>query len=214
MDTDQWLKVVPIVTTIGFGASTLWLSIRQYLDGNKNSRREEYKFAKLFFDELRAKPEMHPFARKKGFQAIGRNQDLPPSVIEHLMTLRDPVTALSDYESSRGYLKNSETFGRRQLGFASATLFATEKRRNIISATYLACAITFYLLSFTPWFLLTIGKISTPLAINASIVFSPVGMMISVGAVREFLQLRRAMRLVKAQNHQADEYEVTLDDQD
>ncbi|MET3134300.1 hypothetical protein AAKU55_004595 [Oxalobacteraceae bacterium GrIS 1.11] len=214
MNTDQWLKVIPIVTTIGFGGSTLWLAIRQHLDGNKNARREEYKFAKLFFDELRAKPEMHSFARKKGFQAIGRNQDLPPSVIEHLMTLRDPVTALSDYESSRGYLKNSEVLGRRQLDFASAVLFSTEKRRNIISVTYFICAIMFYLLAFTPWLLFSIGNISVSFAIKASIVFSPVGLTIAVFTFREFLQLRRAIRLVKTQNNQADEYEVAPGDQD
>lgn len=207
MDTDQWLKVAPIVTTILFGASTLWLSVRQYLDGNKTARREEYRFAKIFFDDLRENPGMHPFARKKGFQAIGGNQDLPPSVIEHLMTFHDPVTSLGDYEASRGYLKNSEALGPRQLYFASTLLCSTEKRRNILSAAYLSCAIAFYFLAFAPWLLLTIGKISTSIAINSTIVFFPIGITVTVLAAREFIQLRRAMRLVKAQNCQADEYE-------
>lgn len=214
MDVDQWLKVAPIVSTIVFGGSTLWFAIKQNLDGNKNSRREEYKFAKLFFDELNAKPEMHPFARKKGFQAIGRNQDLPPSVIEHLMTLRDPVAALSDYESSRGYLKNTEVLGKAKLNFASNLFFATETRRNWISRTYAACAIIFYLFAFTPWILLTLGKIPVSLAVNASVAFSPIGLAVSIGAAREFLQLRRAMRLVKMQNQQIRDDEVAVDDQD
>jgi len=51
MDIEQWIKVIPVITTIIFGGSTLWLSIRQHLDGNKNARREEYKFAKIFFDD-------------------------------------------------------------------------------------------------------------------------------------------------------------------
>jgi hypothetical protein len=207
MDTDQWLKVVPIVTTIGFGASTLWLSIRQYLDGNKNARREEYKFAKLFFEDLKENPQMHQFARKKGFQAIGRNQDLPPSVVEHLMAFHDPVTALSDYESSRAYLKNSDAFVRRRLEFAGSVLFATEKRRNVMSFAYFACAVIFYLLAFAPWFLFTVRTISAPLAINASILTLPSGITVAVCCMREFLQLRRAIRLVRAQNSQADEYE-------
>ena len=113
MDTDQWKDVVPIITTIVFSASTLWLAIKQRIDGNKSARREEYKFAKVFFDDLKANPDMHPFARKKGFKAIGKNEDLPASVIEHLMTFQDPVTALNDYEVSRGYLHISEEPGRR-----------------------------------------------------------------------------------------------------
>lgn len=214
MDTNQWLKVAPIVTTIIFSASTLFLSIRQYLDGNKNARREEYKFAKLFFDDLKQNPEMHAFARKKGFQAIGRNQALPPSVIEHLMTLRDPVAALSDYECSRSYLKNSDELGPRQLEFASKFLFATERRRNAVSAVYLLCAIIFYLTAFAPWILFTLKKISFALTINAMIVFFPIGIMATVVLLREFVQLRRAMRLVKAQNYQADEFESATSAQD
>ena len=210
MNTDQWFKLIPIITTIVLGASTLWLSIRQYLDGNKNSRREEYKFAKLFFDDLKENPEMHAFPRKKVFQAIGRDQNLPPSVIEHLMTLRDPVTALSDYEFSRSYLKNSDELGRRQLDFASKVFFATETRRNTISAAYLFLALVFYLFAFSPWLLLSAGKISTTLALNLLIISLPIGISATVVFLREVMQLRRAMRLVKAQNHQADDIESTL----
>ena len=197
MDTDQWIKIVPVITTILFGASTLWLSIKQHLDGNKNSRREEYKFAKIFFDDLKANPEMHPFARKRGFQAIGKNQDLAPSVVEYLMNFPDPIAALNDYEASRGYLQESEERGTTQLSFAAAFLWSTENRRKNISVGYLACAGIFYLLAFAPWFFLTIGKISVAVAINSSIVFSPIGVFIAVVAAREFIQLRRAMRLIK-----------------
>jgi len=200
MDTDQWIKVAPIITTIVFSASTLWLAIKQNLDGNKNARREEYKFAKIFFDDLKANPEMHPFARKKGFQAIGRNQDLPPSVIEHLMTFHDPVAALNDYEASRGYLQNAEEPESLQLSFAGGSLWSTEKRRKFISVAYLICAIIFYFLAFTPWFLLVTGKISMPVAINLIIVLLPIGITIAVIAAREFIQLRRAMRLIQAQS--------------
>ncbi|MBZ2206545.1 hypothetical protein [Massilia soli] len=203
MDTDQWLKVAPIITTIALGASTLWLAIKQYFDGNKNALREEYKFAKIFFQDLEDNPGMHAFARKKGFQAIGKNQDMPPSVIEYLMAFADPVQALSDYEASRGYLTSVEGRGKRQLQFASSFLFATEKRRKVLSVAYLLCASAFYFLAFTPWFLLTVGKISTTIAINSTIVFFPLGITVTVITTREFIQLRRAMRLVDVQNRRA-----------
>jgi len=206
MDTDQWIKVIPIITTILFGASTLWLSIKQQLDGNKKARREEYKFAKDFFDDLKANPEMHLFARKKGFQAIGRSQYLPPAIIEHLMNFRDPVTALEDYEISKGYLQKIESAGLLQLSFDRTFLWSTEKRRKLIGTAYLTCAIIFYFLAFTPWFFLTIGKISVPVAINLTVVSMPIGITVTVIAAREFMQLRRAIRLIHAQN------QLTIDD--
>jgi hypothetical protein len=204
MDTDQWIKISPVITTIVFGASTLWLSIKQHLDGNKDARREDYKFAKIFFDDLKANPEMHPFARKRGFQVIGKNQDLAPSVVEYLMNFPDPIGALNDYEASKGYLQDSEETGRTKLFFAGAFLWSTENRRKNMSAGYLACAVIFYLLAFAPWFLLTIGKISVAVAINLSIVFLPIGIFIAVVAAREFIQLRRAMRLIKNQGRLVD----------
>jgi hypothetical protein len=200
MDTDQWIKIFPILTTLGFGGSTLWLSIKQYLDGNKNARREEYKFAKIFFDDLKANPDMHSFARKKGFQAVGRSQDLPPAVIEHLMMFHDPVTALEDYEISRGYLQKNEGTGQLKLSFARIFLWSTEKRRKLLSAIYLICMVLFYFLAFTPWLLLTMGKISVPIAINLTIASMPIGIAVAIIAAREFIQLRRAIRLIHAQS--------------
>lgn len=204
MDTDQWIKIAPVITTIVFGASTLWLSIKQHLDGNKNARREEYKFAKIFFDDLSANPKMHPFARKRGFQAIGKNQDLAPSIVEYLMKFPDPVAALNDYEASRGYLRESEEAGATQLSFAAAFLWSTENRRRNMSAGYLICAIIFYFFAFAPWFFLTIGKISVAVAINLTILFFPIGISIAVVAAREFIQLKRAMRLIKTQGRLID----------
>lgn len=200
MDTDQWIEVTPIITTILFGASTLWFSIKQHLDGNKKARREEYKFAKEFFDDLKANPEMHLFARKKGFQAIGRSEYMPPAIIKHLMKFRDPVTALEDYEMSKGYLQKIESAGLLQLSFNRTFLWSTEKRRKLIGTAYLTCAIIFYFLAFTPWFFLTIGKISVPVAINLTVVSMPIGISVTVIAAREFMQLRRAMRLIYAQS--------------
>lgn len=49
MDSDLWLKIIPIISTAVFAAATLWLSIKQYATGKKNMLREEYKFAKSLF---------------------------------------------------------------------------------------------------------------------------------------------------------------------
>jgi len=200
MDIDQWLKLAPTIAAIFFGGSTLWLGVKQHLEGNKNARREEYKFAKMFFDELAQIPEMHPFARKKGFQAIGQNRDLPPEIIEHLMTLRDPVVALSDYEFSRGYLKSVEVSGNHNLVFSNTFLFATETRQKIVELIYVAVAVLSYLTAFLPFLLFAADKISSILALKISISIFPIGIAVTIFCIREFLQLFRARRLIKLQN--------------
>lgn len=200
LDIDQWLKLAPTIAAAFFGATTLWLGVKQHLEGNKSSFREEYKFAKIFFDDLEENPRMHSFARKKGFQALGQNRDLSPDIIEYLMTLRDPVIALSDYEFSRGYLKSINTFNQQKLIFSNKFLFSTEKRQKIVGLLYLFVAMMSYALAFFPFLLFASEKISSVLAIKISIIVFPVGIAVTIFSVREFSQIYRARRLIKLQN--------------
>lgn len=212
MNRDQWLKIIPIITTIFFGGSTLWLTIKQRTDGNKAARREDYKFAKQLFDDLEANPKMHPFARMKGFQAFGNIENLPPSIVEHLMKLGDPMTSLSDYETSRGYLRHTGNFGSYTLDFSKVFFLSTEGRRKALSISFLIFAAAAYIIAFTPWFLFTVGMISGPLAINATIILLPSGLAGAIVALREFIQLRSAMRLIRAQTQMLEQEEPEMHD--
>jgi hypothetical protein len=130
------------------------------------------------------------------------------------MGFQDPVMALNDYESSRNYLKHTEELGRRQLGFESKLLLSTEQRRRVMSGIYISGAAIFYLVAFSPWFLLTLKIIPVPVAVNALIILSPIGIAVTVVSVRKFIQLRRAMRLVTTQNREADDQDANMDEKD
>lgn len=207
MEFDDWTKVLPILTTAIFGATTAWLAWNNHLDSKKNAWREEYKFAKTFFDDLLANPAMHSFARKKGYQAIGGNKDLSPAAIEHLMTLNDPVAALSDYEYSRSYLRHQGTPDRRQLSFIDSRLLATEGRRKVWRNAMVLVGAIFYLIAFTPWALYSLQLISDPFAIGLTLAVAPPGFWATIFLWKEAAQISRAMRLLKTQNQEADAHE-------
>lgn len=54
----QWLQVFTAVTTAVFAASTLWLAVKQHLANKRGLLREEYKFAKEFFEDVLKSPPL------------------------------------------------------------------------------------------------------------------------------------------------------------
>lgn len=213
MDVEQLIKIVGVLITAFIGPAGLWLSTRQYFLGTQAAYREEYKFAKMFFEDLEKNPKMHAFARQKGYQAIAGSQNLPASVIKHLMSLFDPVLALQDYILSKSYLSHTPGPSKRQLSF-SAGLISTHKRRQFCSVSYFVGFVIFYIAGFSPFYLWVFGEISPRLATVLSVLTLPIGLFLAIVFGREFRQLRGAMRLVKNQNDEADRDEPADDERD
>lgn len=210
--TAEWLQVFTAITTAGFAASTLWLSVKQHLTNKRGLLREEYKFAKCFFEDVVQSPPMHQFPRIKGYQAIAGIHTLPPAIIQHLMDFPDPVIALGDYAFSRGYLKDTPPLKRRRLAF-ERLLFSTEARQLFWIRTFTFLAISSYSCAFAPLLFGTMQQITLQFAALFSIFTVPLGLFLSFIFTREAFQLRHAMRLVKTQNDLALSYEL-VDDRD
>lgn len=208
----EWLQVFTAITTAGFAASTLWLSVKQHLTNKRGLLREEYKFAKCFFEDVVKSPPMHQFPRIKGYQAIAGIHTLPPAIIQYLMDFPDPVVALTDYGFSRGYLKDTPLLKRRRLDF-ERSWFSTEARQHFWSRTFTILAIFSYSCAFAPLLLGTMQQITVQFAALFSILTVPLGLFLSFILTREAFQLRHAMRLVKTQNDLALSYEL-VDDRD
>jgi hypothetical protein len=208
MSEDNLIKLASVLPGAVFGASTLWLGLRQFGQSRMTARREEYLFAKSYFDDLGSGKSMHPFAKSKGLLAIAQRSDLKPEVIEHLMTYKDPLTALNYYESSLGYLKWSET-GQDKLSFASKIL-SSRKRRQITRSALALGALLSYCLAVSTWIMWTFRLISTPLTIQLSVILFPLGIALAVIFIRQFVQLSRASRLIEGPN----EFETTIDEHD
>lgn len=212
MDSDLWLKIIPIISTAVFAAATLWLSIKQYATGKKNMLREEYKFAKSFFEDVTQNPPMHQFPRLKGYQAIAGIHTLPPQIIRHLMDFPDPVEALSNYSFSKGYIKDIPLLKRRRLIFSSRFL-STERRQKFWRYAFSGGALLSYIFTFAPLFFGTLELISLTLAGYLSIVTFPLGLFLTFTLLRESIQIKRAMHLIETQNHLALSYEY-VDERD
>ncbi|SFM63983.1 hypothetical protein [Rugamonas rubra] len=203
MDFDQGLKIATWIVLTVLGLVGVWFSTRQFTLGAKAANREEYKFAKSFFEDIKQNADMHPFARQKGYQAIAGSQSLPAPVIEHLMSLTDPVVALQDYVISKSYLKHVPGTSKRQLDF-SGSPFATHERRQAWSLVYAAGFVVAYLVAVTPIIFWMIDKISSSVAIALMTTIFPVSMYVAITLAREVRQIRAGMRLIQAQNEQAD----------
>jgi hypothetical protein len=100
MDYDLLIKIVTVfIGAVGAGKLLYDLSI-----GKRGRMREDYNFAKQFLDEVSSNPDIHPYLREKGYQAIAGDSELSADEIEYLLSLRNPQRALKDYVLGRQYL--------------------------------------------------------------------------------------------------------------
>jgi hypothetical protein len=113
-DLIKWAQIITLVISapgVIFAVAKVRFEIS---NGKQSQRREEYKFAKDFLEEVKDKPEMHPFAREKGYKAIapdkqpgiGLRDKLGAKEIEYLLSLPKPELALQNYILGRHYLEN------------------------------------------------------------------------------------------------------------
>jgi hypothetical protein len=121
------------------------------LIGKRGDMREEYAFAQKFFAELTANPEMHPFVREKGYQAIASDRTLETVEIEYLLTLKKPDRALKDYVLGRNYLEHLPNIGNLQIAFKDKYKRSWTRywRKTLYLLLYFALAF----LAFAPLFL-------------------------------------------------------------
>jgi hypothetical protein len=108
------VKWTPIILGL-IGAIFTIAKVRFELSNGKQSqRREEYKFAKDFLEEIKNNPDMPLFAKEKGYKAIapdkqpgiGLRDKLGAKEIEYLLSLPKPELALQNYILGRHYLEN------------------------------------------------------------------------------------------------------------
>lgn len=217
MDSEVFQKIVPIVAPLIIGAATIYVAIRQFSLGSKNSYREEYKFAKAFFEDIEQNPKMHKYAKHKGYQAILGTQSIPSEVIEYIMHVSDPVRAIEDYAISRSHLKYIKNDKEFRLQFDSKFLFATAQRRRFWLSLFFVSFCLCYVFAFSPWFAWIFKVIDLNTMLTLSALTFPVGLGGIVFFVREFVKLSRAMRLLKQveeDGQSSDLTEILLEDHD
>lgn len=206
MDFETWQKVAQLAFPLFLGVCTIYVAFRQFLLGTKSSYREEYKFAKSFFDDLNAHPQMHKYARHKGYQAIIGSRSFPTEVVEYLMHTTDPVRSVNDYRISRSYLDHKNFEGRLKLKFGSDFRFSKAYRRKFWLIFYAVTSILFYLFAFLPFFYFSLKVIPSSIAFSLSVFTFPVGIYGTFVFAFEYVQLHIATTLL----HRLDEEERLL----
>ena len=198
---DIAIKFVTPLVSLLVGAIGTWKVVVELLRGRHGHLREEYKFARDFLADLAATPQMHPFLKQKGFQAIAGDTRLTAAEIEYLLTLQNSSQALKDYVLGKQYLQHFATATGSQLIFKP--YFERSFSRLWRKVGYLLLYFGCYCGGFAPLMLPVFKALPPEQAIVAftftAILFFPAGFF----ALKAGVRIARAEVLVKSQHKHA-----------
>ncbi|VVE23774.1 hypothetical protein PCA20602_03285 [Pandoraea capi] len=190
----DWIVKPAMVLFGAYGAAKIYYDLSS---GKVTRMREQYRFAKEYFTDIKSGSANHPFLREKGLQAIVGDSRLHANDIEYLLRLKDPVKAIEYFGQGRQYLQ------LRKTGINEAIEFQIQYRskwsRKWRKMTFLA----FYGLSaFVGYSPVAFSKylFSNPQNLLTACALSiPVGSYYAWMALRAAVRIKRAETLVKSQ---------------
>ncbi len=154
MDLELVAKIVAALGAIGGLGKILY----EVLIGKRGRMREEYKFAKEFLDAVERTPNMHPYIREKGYQAISGDHTLSADEVEYLLTLVKPDRALRDYVLGRPYLEHFPHAGNLQIAYKKRYRSNWSRRWRLY--LYVTLYFCFALAAFAPFMLASLTTAS------------------------------------------------------
>jgi hypothetical protein len=181
--------------------------VYEWLYGRHGRLREEYKFARDFLKDLKDDPDLHPFLKQKGYQAIAGDATLSASEIEYLLELHDSGRALKDYVLGRPYLQHFTTAANQKVAFS--TRYETAWSRNWRSLMYFMLYMALFMGAFSPMFIPSVKAASlldrTLYLAFTLLLFSPAAFL----ALRAGARIARAEALVKNQQRHAQSHSIS-----
>lgn len=189
--------IVQVISIFG-GAAAIWKIAAEFLRGKARNLRDEYRFAREFFEELEQKPLMHNFLKQKGYQAIAGDVSLSAEEIEYLLTFNDSVKSIRDYVFGRPYIEYLRTPTNMKIVYKNK--YRSHQSRLLRKLWFLFLYLFCYSLWVAPFFLLisnrmAIAKAST-LFVFSTIIFLPM----AVFSLRAGLRVGRAEALINSQS--------------
>lgn len=123
------------------GAVGSWKLIIEFSRTGRAHLRDEYKFAREFFKDLAEMPDMHPFLKQKGYQAIVGESSVSAQETEYLLALHDPAKAVRNYLQGRRYLEFLSTSTGAKLEFKPKykRKWSRDWRKVIWATLYFVC---------------------------------------------------------------------------
>ena len=183
--------------TLAIGAIGTFRLTYDWLYSRKGRLRDEYKFASEFIRQLKEDPEMHPFLKQKGYQAIAGDPELSGREIEYLLTLKDSAQALRDYVLGKAYLAHFVTAKDEQIAFLQK--YETSWSRLWRKCAYLALYFVFFMGAFAPLHLPAFELAKPSDALLMLVVTAPLFIPPGFLALRAGVRIARAEALVRNQ---------------
>lgn len=193
MNYETLIKFAPIL----IGAFAAWKIVVDLLRGRYSHLRDEYRFAREFFNDLSANSAMHPFLRQKGYQALAGDARLTAGEVEYLLALNGSSRALKDYVLGLPYLEHVATAAESQVKFKKKYIsdWSRRWRKYFYFGLYLACYFTSFAPLVLPVFRVAPSGQAFPLFVMTAVVFLPAAFFSLKAGVR----ISRAESLVKNQ---------------
>ncbi|MGV7207183.1 hypothetical protein ACLB1G_04945 [Oxalobacteraceae bacterium A2-2] len=193
VEIDLILRFMPIVIgAIGLAPAlfNLWL-------GRKGQSRDEYQYARDFLKDLADQPDMHPYVRQIGYQALANHRDVEPDEVAYILTFTSPVRALRNFLLGRPYLKLVKEGDSRRLVFRPrySKLWQRRWRKGVYFAAYFISTVG----AFSAWLFAPVtgvrgGRLALDL-VSCLAVFGPCSWLSLSAAVK----ICRAEILMKSQ---------------
>lgn len=180
------------------GAIGSWKLVVEFWRARRSHLREDYRFAREFFIDLAAAPNMHPFLKQKGYQAIAGEESLSADETEYLLTLHDPVRALRNYVLGRKYLEFRSTSAAAKLDFKPKykNKWSRAWRKFSYAALYFVC----YMIGVSPLFLPGLKLLSPASVPLAFLITAPLFLPAGFYAITAGIRISRAEELARNQN--------------
>lgn len=150
MDIDVLLKSITVLVGV-FGVGKV---LYEFVIGRKGRMRDEYRFAHEFLSAVEANPDMHPYLKEKGYQAIAGDSTLSADEVKYLLSVVKPDRALKDYVLGRQYLEHLPHAGNLQVAYKHR--YRNEWSRRWRLYLYAACYVLFGFAAFSPFVLAAI----------------------------------------------------------
>lgn len=194
MDLDVFVTVAGLLG----GAFSTWKIIKDLQLGQQSRMREEYKFAQGFFADLRSDPNMLPFLKQKGLQAIAGDTRLVAKEIEYLLTLHNSAEALRNYVLGKRYVEFLVTATGAQIDFFAK--YRSRKKRTLLKWGYLVLYFLFYCAAVTPLFALMWERVSPQEALATFAITASVFLPACFFSIKAGVRISRAEKLVANQH--------------
>lgn len=196
MDIDIVLKLVgALVSIISVGKIVYELTLSQ-----KIRLRDDYKFAKEFFEELAKTPAPHPLVVERGYHAIAGDRSLAVEEIQYLLTLENPSSALREYVLARDYLEHLPQSEPPKIRFKPkyAAEFARKWRQWVFMIGYSISAF----LAISPLLFMAVFKVNSGVGPSIAILFAFGFGVPAYGFLMNYVRLKLGERLVSQQQCQ------------